>query len=132
MATKPANAAQKIWMVNIADFINEVGLGLLYGPEYEGRTDFQLHHVLGRSAKHNKVPIGHDFIIPVPFELHDVSSNHPLNVTHHKKAFVKEFGQQCVIFQVLHSCMSQCNDFNGYSYSLPSSEVYEAIMSTNA
>ena len=124
MATKPANAKQRKWMADIANFINEVGLGGLYGPEYEGRTDFQLHHVLGRSAKHNKISIGHEFIIPVPFELHDVSSNNPLNVTHYKKAFVNKFGEQCGIFQILYSCMAQCG------YEVPSGEVYRAIMDT--
>ena len=130
MATKPANAAQKKWMSDIASFISDVGLGGLYGPEYEDRTDFQLHHVLGRSAKHNKVAIGHWFIIPVPFELHDVSSNHQLNVTHHKKAFINEFGEQCGIFQILYSAMSEWNKFKYINYSLPPIEAYNAIMDT--
>ena len=132
MANKPANAKQKQWMSDIANFIDEVGMGGLYGEEYEGRTDFQLHHVLGRSAKHNKVAIGHWFVIPVPFELHDVSSNHPLNVTHHKKAFKNEFGDQCGIFQILYSCMDKWNDFEDFNYSMPGIEVYNAIMDTRA
>ncbi len=132
MASKPANAKQKKWMKDISEFISENGLGFLYGREYEDRYDFQLHHVLGRSAKHNKVPIGHEFIIPVPVELHDVNSNHPLNVTHHKKAFVTEFGKQSGIFQMLYSCMDKWNDFDDYNFSLPSREVYNAIMSTSA
>ena len=132
MATKPANAEQKRFMSSISVFIQEVGLGGLYGPEYENRFDFQIHHVLGRSAKHNKVAIGHWFIIPVPVELHDVSSNHELNVTHHKKAFVKEFGQQCGIFQILYSCMVQWNKYSNNNFTIPSMEVYEAIMDTRA
>ena len=127
---KQANAAQKKWMSDIAEFVNDVGLGGLYGVEYEGRTDFQLHHVLGRSAKHNKVAIGHEFIIPVPFELHDVSSNHPENVTHCKKAFVKKFGDQRGIFQILYSCMDKWNDFDSCNFSLTSTDVYNAIMDT--
>lgn len=129
---KQANTKQKQWMSDIATFINEVGLGGLYGAEYDGRTDFQLHHVLGRSAKHNKISIGHEFIIPVPFELHDVSSNHPHNVTHRKKAFIKEFGTQSGIFQILYSCMDKWNDFDECNFSLPSREVYNAIMDTRA
>ncbi len=132
MASKPANAKQKKWMKDISEFISENGLGFLYGREYENRYDFQLHHVLGRSARHNKVPIGHEFIIPVPVELHDVNSNHPFNVTHHKKAFVTEFGKQSGIFQMLYSCMDKWNDFDGYNFSLPSREVYNAIIDTNA
>ncbi len=129
---KQANAKQKQWMKDIASFIGEVGLGGLYGPEYENRYDFQLHHVLGRSAKHNKVAIGHEFIIPVPVELHDVNSNHPLNVTHRKKAFIAEFGSQSSIFQILYSCMDKWNDFDENNFSMPSIEVYNAIMDTRA
>lgn len=132
MASKPANAKQKKWMQGISEFIQEVGLGVLYGKEYENRYDFQLHHVLGRSARHNKVSIGHEFIIPVPIELHDVNSNHPENVTHRKKAFVARFGDQRGLFQILYSCMDKWNDFDGNNYSLPSREVYNAIMDTNA
>ena len=123
---KQANAKQKQWMKDIAEFTNDVGLGCLYGPEFEGRTDFQLHHVLGRSAKHNKIAIGHEFIIPVPFELHDVNSNHPENVTHRKKAFIKRFGSQTSIFQVLYAGVAQ------WGYDVPSMDIYNAIMDTNA
>lgn len=123
---KQANAAQKQWMKDIAEFVQQTSLGGLYGAEFEGRTDFQLHHVLGRSARHNKVDIGHWFIIPVPVELHDVNSNHPDNVTHFKKNFVKRFGQQCGIYQILHSCMAH------WGYNTPSMTVYDAIMDTNA
>ena len=126
MAMKQANAAQKQWMSDIANFISEVGLGFFYGEEYRGRTDFQLHHVLGRSAKHNKTPIGHEFIIPVPFELHDVSSNHALNVTHNKKAFIATFDKQSFIFASMFDLMSE------HGYSVPSDKVYNAIMDTNA
>lgn len=124
---KQANAAQKRWMKQIADFIEQESLGILYGSEFEGRKDFQLHHVLGRSAKHNKVAIGHWFIIPVPIELHDVHSNHPDNVTHFKKNFVKRFGEQCGIFQCMISCMVQW----GYTKEF-NNDVYNAIMDTNA
>ena len=115
-------------MKNIAKFVEDEGLGVLYGHEFAGRKDFQLHHVLGRSAKHNKVAIGHWFIIPVPVELHDVHSNHPDNVTHFKKNFVKRFGEQCGIFQILVSCMER---FREYDMNVPD-EVYAAIMDTNA
>lgn len=101
MANKPANAAQKNLMKEISTYINDAGLGVLYGDEYEGRTDFELHHVLGRSAKHNKVAIGHWFIIPVPFELHNVSSDHSDNVTHFKHNFTERFGTQRGIFSSL-------------------------------
>ena len=97
MAAKKANTAQKKWMDDITLWANNGGLRLLYGDEWEFSA-FERHHVLGRAAKHNKIAIGHEFILPVPFELHNVSSNHPLNVTHRKKAFTKEFGKQSELF----------------------------------
>jgi len=124
MATKPANTVQKEWMTAIADWAS-TNIVDLYGPEFD-RVEFQLHHVLGRSAKHNKVAIGHEFILPVPFVLHDVSSNHPNNVTHCKKAFIKRFGSQSSLFQIMISVM----EYEGYT--VPSREIYNAIMDTNA
>ena len=132
MASKPANAEQRRFLSSISKFISEVGLGGLYGEEFKDRYDFQLHHVLGRSAKHNKVAIGHWFVIPVPVELHDVGSNDPDNVTHCKKAFVKRFGDQRGIFQILYSCMDKWNDFDDCAFTVPSLEVYNAIMDTSA
>lgn len=124
MAMKPANAKQKQWMSDISQWVRDNGLHCLYGDDYYERADFQLHHVVGRSAKHNKVAIGHEFIIPVPVELHDVNSNHPLNVTHHKHAFTEEFGEQCGIFQAMISAMSH----DGYA--VPDMDIYHAIMDT--
>ncbi len=124
MASKPANAVQKKWMSDIAEFINEESLGILY-PDYEGDIRFELHHVLGRSAKHNKVSIGHEFIIPVPKELHEIKSNHPNNVSYFKKNFVKAHGDQRGIFQCLISCMAQ------WGYETPDMDIYNAIMDTN-
>ena len=60
-----------------------------------------------------------------PVVLHDVSSNHPLNVTHHKKAFCREFGGQVFLFDVMIDSMMGC-------YVTPSREIYNAIMGTNA
>lgn len=126
MAAKPANAAQKKWMEDITDYINENGLGDLYGSDYVHDTRMQRHHVLGRSAKNNKVAIGHEFILPVPFELHDVSSNHPENVTHCKKAFVRRFGTQRSLFKRMYQAMNQ------QGYKVPDIDVYNAIMETSA
>ena len=125
MATKPANAAQKKWMSDITAFINEESLGILY-PEYTGQYAMQRHHVLGRSAKHNKIAIGHWFVIPVPFELHDPNVTHEFHVGHCKKAFIERHGYQRGIFQCLVSCMDK------WGYDTPPMDVYYAIMDTNA
>ena len=125
MATKPANAKQKKWMRDMSDYIQAVSIGKYYGDEYNG-CNFQLHHVKGRSAKHNKIAIGHEFIIPVPFDLHDVNSNHGDNVTHHKHKFTDRFGLQSSIFERVF------NDMEAYDYDVPSSDILYAIMDTRA
>lgn len=127
MANKQANAAQKQWLTDITDAVNFGGfLGDIYGEEFR-HSSFQRHHVLGRSAKHNKIHIGHWFVIPVPFELHDVSSNHPLNVTHRKKSFISEFGKQSDLFIEMIEYMCA---IGGYKF--PNQDVIVAIVDTNA
>ena len=124
MANKPASAKQKKWMRDISDFIQAVGIDRYYGDEFLG-GNFELHHVLGRSAKHNKVAIGHEFIIPVPFELHNVLSDHPDNVTHFKHNFTNRFKMQRDIFNDLYIDMAY------YGYQVPSADIRAAIMDTN-
>jgi hypothetical protein len=124
MAMKQANAAQKQWMNDITEWA-EHNIQVLYGGEWSNKP-IQRHHVLGRSAKHNKIEIGHWFILPVPFELHDVSSNHPLNVTHNKKAFVKRFGNQRDLF------LQMVEEMRDDGYELPPYDACEAIRGTSA
>ena len=125
MAMKQANAAERKWMCDIAEWLMD-NLHVLYGEKYANSQEYapQLHHVVGRSAKQNKVPIGHYFILPLPFVLHDVSSNHRLNVTHRKKAFTAKFGMQRDLFDTMYHSMID------HGYTVPSIEVLSAIMST--
>jgi hypothetical protein len=125
MAMKQANAAQKQWMNDITEWANE-SLHMIYDGGYAQDGVFQRHHVLGRSAKHNKVAIGHWFILPVPFDLHDVSSNDQYNVTHNKKAFVKRFGSQRDLF------LQMVEEMRDGGYELPPYDVCEAIKGTSA
>jgi len=120
---KQANAKQKQWMSDISEWA-EQNLGVLYSGYCGG--SFELHHVVGRSGKQNKVAIGHEFILPVPFELHNVMSDHTDNVTHFKKNFVKRFGTQRSLFE----CMIA--DMRHYGIELPDDEIITAIMNTSA
>ena len=126
MASKPANAAQKQWMKDISEFVDEYGLGTIYGDEFDDSA-YELHHVLGRSAKHNKVAIGHWFVIPVPFYLHNVQSNHPDNVTHFKHNFTGRFGTQRDIFNTIRDGIQVLQ-----GKPVPDEDIYNAIMDTNA
>ena len=123
--SKPANTVQRKFISDMCKFVNIHGLGVIYGSEYEGST-YEMHHALGRSAKHNKVAIGHEFVFPVPFELHHVLSNHSDNVTHFKHNFTKRFGNQRDIWEEFYNGMQVAG------YTVPSVEVYYAIMDTRA
>ena len=55
MKTDPPNAAEKRWR----EMVREQGCILGYpGP-------VEIHHVVGRTAKHQKIEIGHWWILPV-------------------------------------------------------------------
>jgi len=93
----------------------------------------QLHHVVGRSYIQNKIPIGHWFVLPLSFPLHDVSSNNPLNVTHHRHAFTDFFGLQSELFVGHINTLKQMGAAGIMKVSanvLPPDEVMEAILST--
>ena len=119
-----ANAKHKQWIKDITSWADG-NLSELYGAKYNG-SPFQRHHVKGRTYKQNKVHIGDYFILPVPFDLHDVSSNHPLNVTHHKHAFTGVFGKQSDLF----ADMVYLMELEGYE--IPPIDVMNAIRGTGA
>lgn len=120
------SAEQKRWMQTIAEWAKNGGIERLYGSEWAD-SQFHLHHVVGRSYKQNKVAIGHWFIIPVPFELHDVSSNHPLNVTHFRKSFTFRFGLQKELFCAMRDNMIDCGMYEQIPFGL---DVLSAIDDT--
>lgn len=120
--TKP-NAEEKAWLKAVADFHNEHGVGYLFGDMWND-APFQIHHVCGRSYKQNKVKIGHWFILPVPQQLHDVHSAHPLNVTHYRKRFSEAFGNQRYLWRKMVEKMAD----NGIAE--PESNISGAIMLT--
>jgi len=82
------NAREKRWLNIVAE----------YACIATGFYNTQLHHVKGRTAKHNKVAIGHIWILPLHFNLHDVSSNSKYNVTHYPKRFEEKYGTQKNLF----------------------------------
>lgn len=124
MASKPANAVQKKWMSDIAEWANGEGMNML--ADWDCSKGIQLHHVLGRSAKHNKVAIGHWFIIPVPYQYHDISETNDLNVSYYKHNFTEKFGKQHELFVVM------CGVMRIRGYTVPSKEIINSIMDTRA
>lgn len=64
-------------------------------------SNIQVHHMFGASAKRDKLRVGHWAILPLSVELHDISSNHPHNITLHKKQFVENYGTEIELFSKL-------------------------------
>ena len=55
-------------------------------------NDVQIHHVVGRKGKHNKVLIGPYFILPLHKDYHMVTGAHPNAWHKNKRGFIEEFG----------------------------------------
>ena len=89
--TKPSRAVEKKWLDRVA----------AHGCVITGNSQCQIHHPIGREGKSNKYHIGRFFCYGLSFELHDVSSNHPFNVTHHRKAFVGTYGKESRRFELM-------------------------------
>ena len=123
---KSANSKQKQWLFDITEYIQDNGFYDLYGERELGCLDFDRHHVLGKTAKQDKIPIGYWFIIPVPRFLHDVHSNHTDNVTHFKHRFTNRFGYQRQIFERL------CFMMKEQGYEIPPKDVCDAIKRTRS
>ncbi len=86
---KPTRKQIKTWLSMVAEF----------GCVATGATQVQIHHCQGRKCRKDKYQIGELFILPLWIPLHDVGSNHPHNVTHHRKAFVEAFGMERDLFK---------------------------------
>ena len=69
-----------------------------------GQNDVQIHHPKGRKYKNQKILIGCWWILPLNWDLHDVNSNDPLNVTHFHKKFTAKYGLQSDLF------ITMCDD----------------------
>lgn len=111
MNEKPTKAEEKAWLSRVAE----------HGCVVTGQSNIQLHHCVGREGKHNKFHIGRWFVLPLAFELHDVSSDNALNITHRRKEFVNTYGTECYLFSDL--CMEMGVD------TLPfGADVFDAIL----
>lgn len=116
MRRQSPNATEKRWLSVVAD----------HGPIVPGYGPTQLHHVAGRTYRHNKVDIGHWYILPLPWQYHDVASPDPCNVTHFRHNFTDRFGYQRDLFEQMLNNMEN----RGIILEIPD-EVVEAIRSTN-
>lgn len=105
------SAEQKAWMSQLAE----------YGCVVTRADNPQIHHCLGATAKHNKVAIGHWYLLPLAHQLHDISSNRPDNITLHKREFEWRHGTEKELFSRL------IKTFRDNGNPIPPEEVIEAI-----
>lgn len=109
---KPSAAVEKAWLSRLAE----------HGCVVTRNPQCQLHHVVGREGKQSKYMIGRWFVLPLSFGLHDVSSNDPDNVTHHRHAFTAAHGLQRALFQKM------CEDLGDLPFG---DDVMAAILATD-
>lgn len=99
MYTKPKTKEEKEFLEQVIEFANETSwLGDIFHQHCHTYKNYEIHHCKGAQTKvkttMGTLKIGEFFILPVPFELHNIKSNHPLNITNRKSAFESEFGTQ--------------------------------------
>ena len=117
---KKQNADEMAWLARVAQYAEQ------HGSIPEGAPGaFEIHHCVGRAAKQNKIHIGNYFILPISFEMHNVMSNNPLNVTHFRKRFTEEFGTQRDLFAKMVETIAEEDGANPVP-----EDVFNAIMTT--
>ncbi len=81
-----------------------------------GRTDnVQIHHVVGRKGKHNKVRIGGVYILPLNRDYHMLDGKHPNAWHKNKKGFIAEFGPARYLFMsVMNALIDDGQEVCGY------------------
>lgn len=89
-----------------------------------GEASLQLHHLEGREFKIDKKNVGHWLVIPLTFRLHDVSSNDPLNVTHHKNNFYDAFGTG---YELFYKAVENAKNINPKANCFPPEWVMESV-----
>ena len=103
MRSKQRTAIEKQWHSDVAEFASNGSFMVsIYGGHCSNPREFQLDHILGAQAKRKvnlvSEKVGEFAVIPVPIELHDITSNHPLNVTTNKKKFESVIGNRLDIW----------------------------------
>ena len=83
----------------------------------------QIHHVKGRTYKHNKVHIGGVYILPLHESVHMVTGSHPNAYHKNKHGFIEEFGLPSFLWVEVLRRVEEHTDTNQYV----STDQYDAI-----
>ncbi|MGB2063540.1 MAG: hypothetical protein ACPHUL_00195 [Marinomonas gallaica] len=96
---KAKTAAEKRWLESVVDFATESSwLEMKYGLEVLDARSFEIDHILGAQAKRKVMgvttKVGEYAIMPIPYEIHNIRSAHPLNRTLSPSAYRNQFGHE--------------------------------------
>lgn len=125
---KSKTAAEKAWLDQVVDFaMYSDWLSGMYYTSCNHPYQFQIDHILGAQAKRKvngvTTKVGEFAIMPIPIELHDLTSNHPLNRTLKPKAYRDKFGHETDVWRKMLDAMV----LEGYE--LPfDNDLIEAVM----
>ena len=61
----------------------------------------EIHHCLGASAVRDKVAVGHWYVLPLHFRLHNIASDYPVNITNDKPRFTQAYGSEKALFMTM-------------------------------
>lgn len=113
--TSQPNKAQKEWM----EMVRSMGSVISGQPAV-------IHHAVGRKGRHNKIDIGHWFVIPLTDEEH--KSLHAGEAPWQQRHMFKECETRIEFEKLAYSaCVLHFADYVPLSY-LPPEDVDEAIM----
>lgn len=100
------------WLESVVEFATDSNwLVDMYGEHVKSPKLFQIDHILGSKAKRKiwgqSQRVGEMAIMPLPIELHDITSNHPLNRTLKPGAFRRAFGHETLVFKSMVNAMER-------------------------
>ncbi len=104
MKSKNRTSVETAWHTTVCQYGRDYGwLNKVFGGVATDPYQYQLDHVIGAQAKRKvnlvSQKVGEFVVIPVPIELHDITSNHKLNRTLRPAAFKGEFGDPLKLWE---------------------------------
>jgi hypothetical protein len=120
--------AEKDWLDLVVEFAsNSDFLSNKYGHVTANHFNWEIDHILGAKTKRKingvSYGVGELAIMPIPFELHNVMSNNPLNRTTNPGVYRQSFGHEKQVWLDMIRAMQ----YEGYEMPF-SEEVIQAII----
>lgn len=116
------------WRAMVVDFAeSSTWLNDMYGNDCITPYLFEIDHVIGSKAKckinGETVKVGEFAIMPIPYELHNIRSNHEFNRTLRPAAYRKMYGHELAVWLHMTGCMVDAG------YELPfNNDLIEGVM----